>query len=238
VKTAVSVLTFNVKQGDNISDDERNGNGRARNSAKGSRYGRSRSGASAGEVHEAAQHPARLLDRDDARHYSGFLGQMSGEDLPMDVPDLLASLLELGGAIPNSTAQAVKPGTPGPSQPLRGPQKLQHGSSHWESSSSGGPSHRRSSRDGHGHGRPPREQGGAPAARPSHGAGQQWDQWETPTQLTGHRRPTDTALPLHEAWMQHEAEWAQLHGLRHPVHQVRSPQPFSHCSGWPLGYCT
>ena len=24
------------------------------------------------------------------------------------------------------------------------------------------------------------------------------------------RRPSDSSLPLHEAWMQHEAEWAQL----------------------------
>ncbi len=41
-----------------------------------------------------SEHPARLLDREDSRHYSGFLS--STEELSMDVPDLLASLLELG----------------------------------------------------------------------------------------------------------------------------------------------
>ena len=28
------------------------------------------------------------------------------------------------------------------------------------------------------------------------------------------RRPSESSLPLHEAWMQHEAEWAQLNRVR------------------------
>ena len=69
------------------SGDERSpGAGRAEGRGKASRL-RHRSSVN-------SEHPARLLDREDSRHYSGFL--TSTEELSMDVPDLLASLLELG----------------------------------------------------------------------------------------------------------------------------------------------
>jgi hypothetical protein len=69
------------------SGDERSpGAGRAEGRGKASRL-RHRSSVN-------SEHPARLLDREDSRHYSGFLS--STEELSMDVPDLLASLLELG----------------------------------------------------------------------------------------------------------------------------------------------
>ena len=69
------------------SGDERSpGAGRAEGRGKASRL-RHRSSLT-------SEHPARLLDREDSRHYSGFLS--STEELSMDVPDLLASLLELG----------------------------------------------------------------------------------------------------------------------------------------------
>ena len=48
-------------------------------------------------------------------------------------------------------------------------------------------------------------------------AAQQWDRgdWAEPGPITpGSRRPSDSSLPLHEAWMQHEAEWAQLNRVR------------------------
>lgn len=68
------------------SGDERSPGNRAEPKGKSSRL-RHRSSVN-------SEHPARLLDREDSRHYSGFLS--STEELSMDVPDLLASLLELG----------------------------------------------------------------------------------------------------------------------------------------------
>ena len=68
------------------SGDERSPGNRAELRGKSSRL-RHRSSVN-------SEHPARLLDREDSRHYSGFLS--STEELSMDVPDLLASLLELG----------------------------------------------------------------------------------------------------------------------------------------------
>jgi hypothetical protein len=68
------------------ADDRSPGTGRAEGRGKASRL-RHRSSVN-------SEHPARLLDREDSRHYSGFLS--STEELSLDVPDLLASLLELG----------------------------------------------------------------------------------------------------------------------------------------------
>ncbi|BDA45575.1 probable single myb histone 3 at N-terminal half [Coccomyxa sp. Obi] len=191
------------------SEDEKpvarsGGRGRS-NAAKGGRSGRGR-GSSTAEAQP--QHPARLLDSEDARHYSGFLGNMSGsEELSMDVPDLLASLLELGGAVPNAAARGA---SPPPGRAARAA-----ASNHWESAAeAAGP---RRGRDRH------HKQSGEHGVHSSRG-GHQWDggreQWETPTVHNGSRRPSsDASLPLHEAWMQHEAEWANMHGLRHTVSQ-------------------
>ena len=44
-------------------------------------------------------------------------------------------------------------------------------------------------------------------------AAQQWERgdWDEPGPMgPSDRRPSESSLPLHEAWMQHEAEWAQL----------------------------
>ncbi len=194
------------------SEDEKpaaRSGGRGRSStAKGGRSGRGR----ASDAAEAQpQHPARLLDSEDARHYSGFLGNMSGsEELSMDVPDLLASLLELGGAIPNAAARGASP-------PPGGRAAKAAASNHWESGAeAAGP---RRGRDRH------HKQAGEHGVHPGRG-GHQWDggreQWETPTvhQHSSRQPSSDASLPLHEAWMQHEAEWANLHGLRHTVSQV------------------
>ncbi len=133
---------------------------------------------------------------------------MSGSDeLSMDVPDLLASLLELGGAVPNAAARGASPAPP----PARGPKAAASG--HWESSAEG-PAARRGRDRQHRH---------SAEHVPHSRGGHHWDggkeQWETPTVHHHHssRRPSDTSLPLHEAWMQHEAEWANMHGLRHPA---------------------
>ena len=192
-------------QADGYSGDEKpmaeRPGGRVRSSTvKSGRSGRGRGP----EADEAPEHPARLLDNEDARHYSGFLGHMSGSDeLSMDVPDLLASLLELGGAVPNAAARGASPALP-----ARPPKAAPSG--HWESSAEG-PAARRGRERQHRH----------PAEHIVR-SGHHWDggreQWETPT-VPHHssRRPSDVSLPLHEAWMQHEAEWASMHGLRHPA---------------------
>ncbi|KAK9904272.1 hypothetical protein WJX75_008209 [Coccomyxa subellipsoidea] len=193
------------RKADGYSGDEKpmaeRPGGRVRSSTvKSGRSGRGRGP----EADEAPEHPARLLDNEDARHYSGFLGHMSGSDeLSMDVPDLLASLLELGGAVPNAAARGASPALP-----ARPPKAAPSG--HWESSAEG-PAARRGRERQHRH----------PAEHVVR-SGHHWDggreQWETPT-VPHHssRRPSDVSLPLHEAWMQHEAEWASMHGLRHPA---------------------
>ena len=196
--------------------------------------GRGREARNGAEQEEGgSMHPARLLDREDARHYSGFLGQLSpSEELSMDVPDLLASLLELGGAAPNPAG--CKP-SPAPSGAPRGHQQQQQSRSgkgyHWgggnsESAHSAevAPAPRRGSRS---------ERQGAKGQRGSHqqaveaGRGsteQQWEgmeHWDTPTLASSGRRAGDSgSLPLHDAWMQHEGEWAQMHGHRPHVSQV------------------
>lgn len=46
---------------------------------------------------------------------------------------------------------------------------------------------------------------------------QQWDkgEWDEGGPMDpSSRRPSDASLPLHEAWMQHEAEWAQMNRVR------------------------
>ena len=48
-------------------------------------------------------------------------------------------------------------------------------------------------------------------------AAHQWERgdWDEPTPMgPSSRRPSESSLPLHEAWMQHEAEWAQLNRVR------------------------
>lgn len=48
-------------------------------------------------------------------------------------------------------------------------------------------------------------------------AAHQWerDDWDEPGPMgPSSRRPSESSLPLHEAWMQHEAEWAQLNRVR------------------------
>ena len=80
------LLRIELVCGQGSSGDERSPGNRAEPRGKSSRL-RHRSSVN-------SEHPARLLDREDSRHYSGFLS--STEELSMDVPDLLASLLELG----------------------------------------------------------------------------------------------------------------------------------------------
>jgi hypothetical protein len=218
--------------------------GKASSSGGGSRGGRGRSsgahGGSARREESGSVHPARLLDREDARHYSGFLGQLSpSEELSMDVPDLLASLLELGGAAPNPAA--VGRPSPAPSGSARGQQQQHHpqpqpgrsgrgeqwdGGDSAHSAEAAMPAPRRGARSE----RHPAPRGSAqPAAEAARGGGdeQQWEegmeQWDTPTLGGGGRRDGDGgALPLHEVWMQHEGDWAQMHGTRHSTPQVRS----------------
>ena len=48
-------------------------------------------------------------------------------------------------------------------------------------------------------------------------AAHQWERgdWDEPNPMgPSSRRPSESSLPLHEAWMQHEAEWAQLNRVR------------------------
>lgn len=63
--------------------------GRARQRGPRSSGGPSGSGAgrdAAGAYEGGSTHPARLLDREDARHYSGFLGQLSPSEACARVP--------------------------------------------------------------------------------------------------------------------------------------------------------
>lgn len=201
---------------DAYSGDERVPEKGRSGGSRGGRGGRSAAAPPHSQQQQQQQHPARLLDREDARHYSGFLGQMSAsEELSMDVPDLLASLLELGGAVPNAAARGGSPAPPTASRA-----RVPPNGGHWESSAEA-PAPKRA-----------RERHHRPELPQQCTAGQSWDgreQWETPTVAHhGSRRPIDAPLPLHEAWMQHEAEWANMHGLRHPASQVR-PHPALLC---------
>ena len=74
-------------------------------------------------------------------------------------------------------------------------------------------------------------------------AAQQWDRgdWAEPGPITpGSRRPSDSSLPLHEAWMQHEAGWAQLNRVRvcSTITSVRLVSSFKFLAIVPYIYCT
>ena len=154
------------------------------------------------------------------------------QELSMDVPDLLASLLELGSA-------PTPAGKSSPA-PLRSHQQ-QHRGAHsgggrgeqqWGDNDSahsaeaaaprrGSRSERQVARAGPGHA----------AAQPPAGVdgGDQWDgreQWDAHAVGNGGGRraagDSSGSLPLHEVWMQHEGEWANVHGLRPPASQVRA----------------
>ena len=199
------------------------------------------------EDKRGAAHPARLLDRDDPRHYSGFLGQLSpSEELSMDVPDLLASLLELGGAPPNQAAKP-SPAPSGAAAAAGGRGREQHhrsgppasggsrGEQQWgvDSAHSAEPGSARRGGRGSRHAAVRMH---AHVEGASGSGAQQWDgreqAWDGPPGMlgsSGRRGGNDSgsgSLPLHEVWMQHEGDWAQIHGMRQPLNaQVRSSLP-------------
>ena len=154
----------------------------------------------------------------------------------MDVPDLLASLLELGSAPTPATKSS-----PAPSRSHK--QQQQQRSAH----SGGGRGNEQWGNHDSAHSAEPAPplRGGRSERQPARAAqehaaaelpagadgGDQWDgreQWDahaTSNGGGGGRRPagdSSGSLPLHEVWMQHEGEWANMHGLRPPASQVRA----------------